>query len=89
MPTSFELYQNYPNPFNGQTKIKFDIHKSGDYSLRIYDPIGKEIYLLFDKYLNFGTYEMIINAYDISTGVYFYNLKSKSYSKTRKFILIK
>lgn len=89
LPTSFELYQNYPNPFNGQTKIKFDIHKSGDYSLRIYDPIGKEIYLLFDKYLNFGTYEMIFNAYDISTGVYFYNLKSKSYSKTRKFILIK
>jgi hypothetical protein len=89
IPASFELYQNYPTPFNGQTKIKFDIYISGKYSLKIFDLTGKMIYLLFDKYLNHGIYEIIFSVSDISTGVYFYNLKSESKSKTRNFILIK
>jgi len=37
IPEKFALYQNYPNPFNPTTTIKFDLPKSSDVKLVIYN----------------------------------------------------
>ncbi len=43
VPKTFGLYDNYPNPFNPSTMISYDLPKSADVSLKIYDILGREI----------------------------------------------
>ncbi|MDZ4711611.1 MAG: T9SS type A sorting domain-containing protein [bacterium] len=90
IPNSITLHQNYPNPFNPITKIKFDVPgNTADVRLIIYDQLGKEVELLFDKKLSGGSYEATWNAGDLPSGVYFYKLISGDLSITKKLMLIK
>lgn len=93
-PDKFFLYQNYPNPFNPSTIIKFNLPKDGFTTLKIFDLYGKEITTLIKENLSAGTYELKFSTEDlndksISSGVYFYQLKSGNYSEIRKMILLK
>ena len=89
IPDRFYLHQNYPNPFNNQTTIKFDIKEKGDYSLIVYDCLGRKMEELFDEYLSVGSYRITYNAERLSSGVYFYRLSSDEISITKSFVLIK
>ncbi|MEO8447506.1 MAG: T9SS type A sorting domain-containing protein [bacterium] len=90
IPVRFNLDQNYPNPFNPITKIKFDVPgNTSDVRLIIYDQLGKEVELIFDKKLSGGSYEATWNAGDLPSGVYFYKLISGDLSITKKLMLIK
>jgi len=90
-PESFKVYQNYPNPFNPVTIIKFDINSAvkGLVKLKIFDALGKEIYLLVNDALGVGTYEINFNAEEIPSGIYFYQLQAGEFSQLKKMILIK
>ena len=93
LPEHYELYQNFPNPFNPSTKIKFDIssevNRGNKISLKIYDVIGNEIKVLVNDNLRPGSYEVVWNASDYPSGIYFYKLSAGSFTKTNKLILIK
>lgn len=89
VPDKFLLMQNYPNPFNPETKILFSIPESGYTELKIYNINGKEVQTILNRFLNVGTYEIIINANSLSTGVYFYRLANVNSSMTRKMMVIK
>lgn len=89
IPGSFSLYQNYPNPFNPATKIKFDIPKSGNVKLAVYDIAGKEITELVNQNLSPGSYITSWNAEGRASGVYFYSLEAEGYKENRKMLLIK
>ena len=94
LPDKFMLYQNYPNPFNPTTTIKFNLPESGFTTLKIYDLFGKEIATLINENLNSGTYEVKFSTDDLkdqklTSGVYFYQLKSGKYSEIKKMILLK
>ena len=94
IPTSYNLYQNYPNPFNPITKIKFDIppdvkRKTLNVKLIIYDVLGREIQTLVNEKLNPGSYEVTFDGSNLSSGIYFYQLKTDKYIETRKMLLIK
>jgi hypothetical protein len=93
-PVAFELFQNYPNPFNPSTKIEFLVaHGKTGYAtplqLKIYDILGNEIATLVDKKKSPGIYEVEFNASGLSSGVYFYELKSFGQTQTKKMILSK
>jgi hypothetical protein len=49
IPTEFKLYQNYPNPFNPVTKIRFALPQASDFSIKIYDISGREVYAVYDS----------------------------------------
>jgi hypothetical protein len=87
--TDFKLYQNYPNPFNPSTKISWQSPFSGYQSLKIFDVLGNEVATLVDEFRNAGSYEVEFNAYSLSSGIYFYQLKAGEYLQTKKMILIK
>ena len=97
--TSFRLEQNYPNPFNPSTKIKFTIPSVGtqravSVQLKVYDVLGNELATLVNEVLPAGEYEVEFSvgrdsSPDISSGVYFYQLKSGSFIQSKKMILIK
>lgn len=91
IPERYNLLQNYPNPFNSETVIKFDIPKNENITLRIYDMTGREIATLINEYKVAGSYKINFNAdrYKMSSGIYFYILKSDSFTETKKFVYIK
>ncbi|MFC2092740.1 T9SS type A sorting domain-containing protein [Bacteroidota bacterium] len=85
----YNLGQNYPNPFNPVTKINFDIPKSGFVTLKIYDMLGKEVQTLVSSDLTTGSYSVDFDASRLTSGVYFYKLKTNDYSDVKKMVLIK
>ena len=89
IPTRFALYQNYPNPFNPVTKIKFDIPKSGNVKIIIYDALGRQITELLNQQLQPGVYEADWDASNHPSGVYFYKLSAENNTETKKMVLIK
>jgi hypothetical protein len=85
----FILSQNYPNPFNSTTKISFSIPSAGNYSLKVYDILGKEVASLVEEYKIAGNYEAAFNASNLPSGMYIYRLQGQDVSLTKKMILIK
>ena len=85
----FSLYQNYPNPFNPSTTIKFTIPYDSYISLSIYDVQGEKIKDLINEKLKQGIYKIKFDASNISSGVYFYQLRTKDFIKTKKLLFIK
>ncbi len=89
LPSGFILAQNYPNPFNPTTKIKYSIPEVSQTSLKVYDILGNEVAALVNQEKPAGTYEVEFNASSLSSGVYFYKLKSGSFISTKKMIVLK
>ncbi|MBE2255489.1 MAG: T9SS type A sorting domain-containing protein [Ignavibacteria bacterium] len=89
IPDYINLEQNFPNPFNPVTKIKFKISKSGDYLLEIFNLQGKKIETLINRKLYNGDFEVLWNASNYPSGIYFYKLKSESHNITKKMMLVK
>ena len=90
MPVDFILEQNYPNPFNPVTKIKFVVKKSESVTLKVYNILGKEVETIFKGVAEAGrTYEFKFDGSDLSSGIYFYTLKSESFNSTKKMLLLK
>jgi photosystem II stability/assembly factor-like uncharacterized protein len=89
IPDKYNLYNNYPNPFNPSTKIRFDIPKTSEVTLKIYDALGAERFNIVNKVLNVGKYEYTFDAGKLTSGVYFYKLTTKDYSETKRMILLK
>ena len=85
----FHLYQNYPNPFNPETTIKFALPKAANVNLKIYDVLGRYIKTLVNEELEPGYHTINFNASNLTSGVYFYTLKSGDFFSVKKFILIK
>lgn len=89
VPGTFRLEQNYPNPFNPVTNIKFAVAKTGNVSLKIYDISGREVALLVNQQLSSGVYNYDFNASHLSSGIYFYILKTAEFTDTKKMVLVK
>lgn len=89
LPVDYALEQNYPNPFNPATTISYQIPASGQTTLKIFDLLGKEVATLVDSYQQAGRYQVMFNAKNLSSGIYFYRLDSGNFSQTKKLIMMK
>lgn len=89
IPMNYNLSQNYPNPFNPSTSISFDIPDQSYVTLKIYDLLGRVVDNLVNEELNSGSYNIIWNAENLSSGVYFYSLITENFTDTKKMILLK
>jgi len=91
---NFKLGYNSPNPFNNQTAIDFDIAENGNVRIDIFDSRGNLVKTLFDEYKYAGHYEVLWDATDmldnnVQSGIYFYSIQSKDFSKVRKAVLLR
>jgi photosystem II stability/assembly factor-like uncharacterized protein len=89
IPIEYTLEQNYPNPFNPITMIRYSVSGKSNVSLKIFNPLGEEIELLFDETKEAGTYEAVWNAQGLPSGIYFYKMKSGNFVETKKMVLMK
>lgn len=85
---SYRLYQNYPNPFNPSTTIEFDLPKSSNVILKIYNILGEEVTRLISNRLSTGSYSYDWDASGMASGLYLYRLKAGEYVDTKKMILL-
>ena len=89
MPNSFHLFQNYPNPFNPSTKISWQLPVSSWLTLKVFDVLGNEVVTLVDDNKQAGNYEVEFNALELSSGIYFYQLRAGNFIQTKKMIVVK
>jgi hypothetical protein len=92
LPDEFSLSQNYPNPFNPNTRIKFQIPENRSHSstvLKVFDVLGNEVAVLVNEIKPAGSYEIDFNASALSSGMYFYELRTGDLVAVRKMTLIK
>lgn len=88
-PVNFSLEQNYPNPFNPSTTIRFSIPQKSKVELKVFDILGRELLKLVDEIKAAGNYTVEFNAGSLTSGVYFYRLKTDTFVSIRKMLLLK
>ncbi|MFZ1280255.1 MAG: T9SS type A sorting domain-containing protein [Ignavibacteriaceae bacterium] len=88
-PFRFIISQNYPNPFNPTTIIHFELLRTDFVSLKVFDLLGNEVAMLVNEEKSIGNYNVEFNASNLSSGVYYYQLKSGGFIETKKMLLLK
>ena len=88
-PENFILHQNYPNPFNPATVISYRLAQNGFVTLRVFDALGREVRQLVNEDQTAGEHTVRFDGKDLSSGIYFYLLRSGDFISTKKMILVK
>ena len=87
--SSYLLEQNYPNPFNPTTTIGYGIKEKSNVKITVINSIGEEVALLVNEEKESGYHTVEFNAANLSSGVYFYQLKAGDFVELKKMILMK
>jgi hypothetical protein len=89
--SDYKLEQNYPNPFNPSTRIKYQVSNISLVILKVYDVLGNEVATLVNEEKAPGSYnvQFTMNNLQLSSGIYFYQLKASDFVQTKKMAIIK
>ena len=85
----YSLEQNYPNPFNPNPNIKYKIPIISFATIKVYDVLGNEIATIVNEEKTAGGYEAEFNGSNLTSGIYFYQLRAGNYVKAKKMVLLK
>lgn len=88
-PKIFKLDQNYPNPFNPTTSIKYQLAEAGFVSLKVYTMLGEIVAELIDNEMSAGFHKVDFDAGKLSSGIYFYELKTGTFRSIKKMIVLR
>ncbi len=94
LPLDYILYQNYPNPFNPVTTVEFQVPKTTNVTITIYNMLGQEVRALFAQQVLRGTYSVTWDGLNnegtkMSSGAYIYRMTAGDYIQSKKMILLK
>ena len=95
VPHEYTLNDNYPNPFNPVTLIEYSVEKAGNVNISIYNILGHKVFDLVSEYHSPGIrYSAVWNSntqsnIPVSTGIYFYEMRSGDYIERKKMVLVK
>ena len=89
IPTRFALTQNYPNPFNASTIIQYTLPNASHVTIEIYDILGRRVEMLVQEEQQAGYHQVIWDADDNSSGMYFYRIQAEDYTEAKKMLLLK
>lgn len=87
------LFQNQPNPFSPQTRIAFDLPRTGPVELAIYGVNGRLVRRLVHDTREAGRHDIAWDGRDdagekAGSGVYFYQLTAQGVDESRRMILL-
>jgi hypothetical protein len=89
LPKNMMLTQNYPNPFNASTTISYAITSPGLVCLDIFDVLGRYSCHTVNVEQAAGNYQVIWNADEFGSGIYFYRLQAGNRIESRRMLLLK
>jgi hypothetical protein len=85
----FTLEQNYPNPFNPETTISFTLKQAQQVSLTLYNLKGEMVERILNKKMDAGRQTVNFNAENLTSGTYFYKLKTENKFEVKAMVLVK
>jgi aminopeptidase N len=85
----FRLDQNVPNPFKDNTRINYEVPKSSEVRITVYNSSGNLIDTLVDRKHLPGSYSVVFNGNSCPSGMYFFRMNSGAFDDTRRMILVK
>ena len=85
----YTLRQNRPNPFNPVTVIEYVLPVAGRIRLHVFDRHGRDVALLDEGERDAGTHQIVFDASDLPSGMYFYRLDGAHGVLTRKMVLLR
>jgi hypothetical protein len=88
-PRDFWVSQNYPNPFNPTTQIRLAIPEAGNVEISVFNVIGQKVAAIFNGNLPAGTHQFDFKADNLSSGVYFYQVKTARFQAVKKMTLLR
>jgi probable HAF family extracellular repeat protein len=89
LPTKFVKLNNYPNPFNTITTISYSLPRTANVSIEIYDILGRSVETINEGLQNAGDHQVIWDAQDQPTGLYFYRFQAGDITVMNKMALLK
>jgi len=89
IPEIYSLNQNYPNPFNAVTCIKYGLPEDAHVVIGIYDVLGRQVETLVNEFQAAGYHQATWNAYDLTSGMYFYVIQANDFIKRKSMMLLK
>ncbi len=88
LPHDFSL-SFYPNPFNVQAVIEYALPEPSFVEIEIFNLSGQRIKALRQAHSPAGYYEIIWDASNVSSGIYFCRIQAGNYSETKRMTLLK
>ena len=94
-PSTYRLSQSYPNPFTeGGTTIEFDMPVTEQITMVILDVRGRVVRTLINNEQRFGYQSVVWDAKNddgdkVSSGVYFYQIRSNNFNAVGKLVFVK
>jgi hypothetical protein len=89
LPEHLAFLQNYPNPFNISTVIIYSLPQASNVKIEIFDILGRKVETLVQGEQQAGYHQIVWDASDHSSGMYFYKIQAGEYSDTKKMVLLK
>ncbi|MCK4271447.1 T9SS type A sorting domain-containing protein [bacterium] len=89
LPQKFRLYQNYPNPFNAATTIRYDLPEKSRVQVHIFNVRGQLVERLVDERQGPGHHDIVWDAKNLSSGIYFYQIIAGENRATGKCLLVR
>lgn len=88
--SDYTLSQNHPNPFNPSTTFSFAVQTTEPITVTVYNALGQSVQELFNGIANANQiYTLSFDGSRLSSGTYFYALRSASRNEVRKMSLLK
>lgn len=87
-PQKYKLLQNYPNPFNPVTTINYELPITNYVELNIYDLLGQKVVSLVSEVQEAGSHHVQWDASDMTSGVYYYQIRAVKFVETKKMLLL-
>ena len=88
-PSTIVLQEAYPNPFNPTTNIEFGLSDDTNINVSVYDISGREMAVLAEGRFRKGFHNIIWDAADQPSGIYFVSVSTQLETQTQKLMLIK
>lgn len=89
LPTEYSLYQNFPNPFNPTTTIHFALPERTATTIVLFDVLGQTVQTLLSEELDAGYHHITFDGTHLPSGIYFYQIRTKKFSDTKKMLLLR
>jgi hypothetical protein len=89
-----QLLRNYPDPFNPSTRIPFELDRTGEARVDVFDLQGRQVRLLTDRTYPSGRHEVEWDGRDaegrgVASGLYVVRLSVAGLEKTERLILLR
>ena len=89
VPAIAILHENYPNPFQTSTTINYELSREGHVKVTVFDLQGRKVRDLMDGYQQAGQHTVTLEADNLPSGTYIYQLETREWKTSSKMLLVR